>query len=52
MSTIHQAIPIFKSNIIAVLWADHKWNMNWQKNTSRLHTFIPLLALTTGNDLN
>jgi len=30
-----------KSNSIASLWADHKWNMEWQKNTSLLHTFIP-----------
>jgi len=30
-----------KSNTTAAFWADHKWNMEWQKNTSRLHTFIP-----------
>jgi len=33
-----------KSNNTAAFWADHKWNMEWQKNTSRLHTFI----LSTG----
>jgi len=30
-----------KFNTTAAFWADHKWNMKWQKNTSRLHTFIP-----------
>jgi len=30
-----------KSNSTAALWADHKWNTDWQKNTSRLHIFIP-----------
>jgi len=28
-------------NTTADFWADHKWNTEWQKNTSRLHTFIP-----------
>jgi len=27
-----------KSNATAAFWADHKWNMEWQKNTSRPHT--------------
>jgi len=30
-----------KSNATATSWADHKWNMEWQKNTSLLHKFIP-----------
>jgi len=30
-----------KSNITAAFWADHKWNIEWQKNIFRLHTFIP-----------
>jgi len=30
-----------KSNTTAAFWADHKWNTEWQKNTSRFHTFIP-----------
>jgi len=30
-----------KSNTTITLWADHKWNMEWQKNTSHFHTFIP-----------
>jgi len=39
-----------KSNTTAAFWADHKWNMEWQKNTSRLHIYFISLALTTGND--
>jgi len=30
-----------KSDTTAALWADRKWNTEWQKNSSRLHTFIP-----------
>jgi len=30
-----------KSNTTETLWADHNWNMEWQKNTLCLHTFIP-----------
>jgi len=30
-----------KSNATAAFWADHKLNMEFKKNTSRLHTFIP-----------
>jgi len=30
-----------KFNSTAAFWADHKWNTQWSKNTSRLHTFIP-----------
>jgi len=29
-----------KPNTTAAFWVDHMWNMEWQKNTSRLHTFI------------
>jgi len=29
-----------KYNITAAFWADHKWNTEWQKYISRLHTFI------------
>jgi len=29
-----------KFNTTTVLWADHKCNIEWQKNTARLHTFI------------
>jgi len=31
----------YKSNTTAVIWADHKLNTEWQKNTSRLRIFIP-----------
>jgi len=30
-----------KFNTTASFWADQKWNTEWQKNTPRLHTFIP-----------
>jgi len=29
-----------KFNTTAAFWVDHKWNTEWQKNTSRLHKFI------------
>ena len=29
-----------KTNIGAAHWADYRWNMEWQGNTSRLHQFI------------
>jgi len=35
-----------KSNVIAAFWSDHKWNTEWQKNTSRLHRFIPYPGLS------
>ena len=28
-------------NISATNWADYKWSMDWKKNCSRLHTFLP-----------
>jgi len=31
---------LVKTNTTAAFWADHKGNAEWQKNTSRLHTFI------------
>jgi len=33
-----------KSNATAASWANHKWYMEWQKNTSHLHIFIPSLG--------
>jgi len=30
-----------KSHVTSASWIDHKWNMEWQKNTSLFHTFIP-----------
>jgi len=30
-----------KSNTTAAFWTNHMWNIEWQKNTSHLHTFIP-----------
>jgi len=32
---------LVKSKSTTAFWADHKWNTKWQKNTYRLHTFIP-----------
>jgi len=36
-----------KSNTTAALWANHKWNTEWQKNISRLYKFILSLGPST-----
>jgi len=33
-----------KPNTTAALWADHKWSLEWQKNTYRIYTFISSLG--------
>jgi len=33
-----------KSNTTVAFWENHKWNTEWQKTTSRLHTFFHLLV--------
>ena len=29
-----------QSGVSVAQWVDYKWNMEWQENTSRLHSFI------------
>jgi len=33
-------------NRSAAIWADHRWNVEWLENTTRLRTFIPDPAST------